>query len=367
MTRAGHAKCSRGIFYALTSGTERQDDDSVISVSPFLVEVVMRQSWLLAAFLLLVGRAQAGPLDPNSFPSLGTLNLTSGSYTVNTDTLSLTGSGVNLTGVLSSPTTGSVAVFDFNSISIGFGVTLTATGSHPLALLSRGSAIIYGTLNVNGVNGDTTGTGGPGGGSGGVTGDGGGPGGGGLGGSGGGGGFGGKGGDGHIGGFGGSAYGDLTLLLQGGSGGGGDFIGGGGGGGGGLEIGVTTRLTINSTLDAYGGNGDNGAGGGSGGGIFLHGQSVSLLASASLEAGGGAGSGGGGGGRVLVEFGSGGFTNSGSMDISGGFGFNIAGDNDVFTSQPLVSSSPEPSSVVLLALGGLALAACRQRRAGRGP
>jgi hypothetical protein len=62
-----------------------------------------------------------------------------------------------------------------------------------------------------------------------------------------------------------------------------------------------------------------------------------------------------GGGRVLIEFGSGGFTNNGSVDVSGGSGLGgvaTDGGDGVFTSQPLATSAPERSSVVLLTLGG---------------
>jgi hypothetical protein len=127
---------------------------------PFFVEDFMRQVLAraagigLAVLLLPACPAQAGPLNPSDFTSLGTLDLTSGSYSVNTDTLVLTApGGVNFNGVLSSAATGSIAVFDFSSITLDSGASLTATGSHPLALLSQGSVTMNGTLNLNGTSG----------------------------------------------------------------------------------------------------------------------------------------------------------------------------------------------------------------------
>src|SRR6516165_10037150 len=91
--------------------------------------------------------ARGGPLDPGAFPSLGTLNITSGSYTFNTTTDQLLDSSNNVlfTGV----TFNGIAVFDFSQIAIGGG-TFTGTGSQPLALLSQGNVTINGTIDVSG-------------------------------------------------------------------------------------------------------------------------------------------------------------------------------------------------------------------------
>jgi hypothetical protein len=350
-----------------------------------------------AVAVLLVGvQAVAGPIDPLGFPSLGPFT-TSGStpYSINTSgtpMLTLPG-GSTIPGVVFADTPGhNLAVFDFSSINIAAGTTLTATGSLPLVLLSQGGVTIGGTIDVSGAFPTMTtfnGVPGPGafgpgtGGNGGF--------------GGGGGGFGGNGGasgtytsSGMVfGGFpGGHSYGDLSVQLQGGSFGGGASAGfQGGGGGGGLEIGAvgTVHLLGTGRILANGGSSNTtgsvpGAGGGSGGGIFLHGNSIELdtggLTSAHGGIGGfsfsnggpggviGAAGGGGGGGRILIEFGSGGLVNSSSFDVSGGLGGSsgaIPGGNG----QLVVGSLfPEPASLVMLSIGLAAVAglAWRQRR-----
>src|SRR5947209_5432258 len=49
----------------------------------------------------VAGVAHAAPLDPTSFASLGTLNVTSGSITINTDTLGITGAATFNGGTVS--------------------------------------------------------------------------------------------------------------------------------------------------------------------------------------------------------------------------------------------------------------------------
>src|SRR5581483_5807250 len=172
-----------------------------------------------------------------------------------------------------------LAVFNFGSINVASGVTVSVTGSRPFApfaLLSQGSATVAGTINLSGSSpiGNTNwidggvgvGGGGFGGGGGfynnsvGLAGQG-------TGGGaspsnfdafgGAGGGFGGGGGRGGYGGSsagdataGGIAYGNLLNSLQagsGGSGGAGTTGSGGGGGGGGIQIGATSTLTVSGT------------------------------------------------------------------------------------------------------------------------
>ena len=298
----------------------------------------------------------AYPLDPEAFASLGASPFTSaGTYTINASqdqaapTLSGPGIATPIQGVFFSPSGGSVArdeiaVFTFDVLSIPAGVTVQGAqnaNSRPIALLSRSTATIDGTVHVSGAGGGSAGSGGnagPGGGGGGggdgdgVSSDGGGgvgfvngdhgsgsgdggsvePGGGGT--KGVGGAFGGCGGSGTCTGFtGGVPYGDLSLRLQGGSGGGGGGVsrgpggaGGGGGGGGAVEVGAVEAVSIEGTILANGGAGGHGddgggGGGGAGGGILVHAPVVSLLGALHATGGaGGTGGGHGGGGRVLI-------------------------------------------------------------------
>jgi hypothetical protein len=307
------------------------------------------------------------PLDPNGFTSLGASPFSAaGVYTIdasknNANPILTKPDSTTITGVFYSPSGGMVAkdeiaVFTFNSLNIPAGVTALGArnaNSRPIALLSQSTVTIAGTIDVSGangannsgINGGNGGNAGPGGGGGGgaaaytfgtpgsggvgfVNGANGGipvganggsvvAGGGGTSGptltDGGGGAFGGNGGNGGAPGFGGTAYGDLTMTLQGGSGGAsgasgvGAGGGGGGGGGGAIELGALGNITLSGTVLANGGAGGSGfgtgaGGGGAGGGIVVHGPAVSL--SGNLNAIGGAGSGynggGGGGGRVLI-------------------------------------------------------------------
>lgn len=307
---------------------------------------------------VLEDRCVPAALDPNAFASLGTLNLPGGhgNYYLNTSvttthpnpTLQDSNGNVVATGVLynegTSTSPNNVAVFDFDSITIGNGngaLTVFANGANPVALLSRtdftvnGGDInadgnVYSGPGAGGYAGGTAGSPqgkGPGGGSASPSSSGGG----------GGGGFGGAGGDGSdyystaTYGVGGASYGDLHNLLQGGSGGGlgeggSGFYGPafpGGPGGGAIELGAVGSISIAGVISANGSGGkqetagSNGlfgdSGGGSGGGIFVHASSVSLT-SGYLAANGGyespsyAGIGGdGGGGRILIQYGAGGF------------------------------------------------------------
>ena len=303
--------------------------------------------WLCASALwlmLLATTADAAPLDPNAFTSLGTLNVTSGTLTINTDTLGISGAAA-FTGVVHVQGAGlpDIAVFTFDELAIESGVTLNLIGSRPIAILSKGNAMIDNLININGglpTNvsiGGTARLGGGAGGNGESTSDpqnGSGPGGGGIPGifanggyGGGGGGFGGDGGNGGgaDGGElapGGMAYGDLATALQGGSGGGGGIranqfspnAGGGGGSGGAVEIGALGTVYVagivaqgapGASVDASSGGG----GGGSGGAVLLYGQTVTVAGGIGADGGDGGfstgpqsgGGGGGGGGRVSVQ------------------------------------------------------------------
>jgi len=126
------------------------------------------------------GTAKANPLRATNFTSLGTLLLTNGYYTVytsgsNSPDLMDSASNVLYTGVIYNQGgifDSNIAVFAFSSISIGAAVMITASGTNPVALLSRGSIDLAGTINASGTNGGNQddgfgGAGGPGGGSGG--------------------------------------------------------------------------------------------------------------------------------------------------------------------------------------------------------
>jgi autotransporter-associated beta strand protein len=277
----------------------------------------IRRVLFAAAVSLTIVPAARGQLDPNAFSSLGTLNVMSGTLTINTDTLAMSGAATFAGVALNQNGGPQVAVFDFASISIGSGVTVNITGTRALALLSQGGATVMPALSLDG--GPGTYVPGPGGYQGGVTsntasGAGAGPGGGGfVGAFAFGGGYGGAGGSAGVAGA-GQPYGNLLSTLAGGSGGGSSSFGSGitqaygGGGGGGIEIGAVGAVSVGS-ISAAGSAGTNNGGnssaaGGAGGGILLNGSSVTV--SGSLTAAGGGTSPantdatGGGGGRIAL-------------------------------------------------------------------
>lgn len=218
-------------------------------------------------------------------PSLGNWSPAAGAYTINTTTLQLTGPGTSFTGLDDA----GVATFTFGTVDIPTGVTITVSGSLPLALVANTAFTSAGTITGEGESSTdftSTGTGSPGGPGGGAGGPGGlnagsGPG---VGGAAsgssdgaGGGGFGGVGAaggaaegryfDGGTAGLAGAGYGNLLTQLQGGSGGGGATSGGaavdGGGGGGAIEIVSPTgsiTLSTGAVIDVDGGGGAGGGG-----------------------------------------------------------------------------------------------------------
>ena len=335
--------------------------------------------------------AIADPLNPLAYGSLGSLNLAAGSYTLNTSgalpQLLGPGAAVLFTGVLQAQADAfnpSIAVFDFDSINIAQGATVTASGSNPVALLSRSGISFAGTLDAAGRNGGdqgagVAGRGGPGAGRGGNGGPsigefGQGPGGGA-------GGFGGLGNGswGEGGAFGGNgsnwnpartaalAYGDLAVKLQAGSGGGASGVNlfgtgaGGGGGGGGVEFGAVSFITLKpgSRLNAAGGQGGNGTaintGGGSGGGVLLHAPLIDMQSSFELgpsiiDAGGFSG------GRVA--FFTGNALVQGNLS-SVSVGANFYGNVGVISFSAL-AAVPEPASWALMLLGVSALVVRRR-------
>lgn len=290
---------------------------------------------------------QAEPLRPTDFDSLGAFPTTAGIYEIDSDAATLTGPDRTISGVVSN----GIAVFTFDSITIGSGMTVFGSvGARPVALLSKGNITIEGDglvefsgggegLRDAGAGGGAGGEGvtaeeedafgtsgaGPGGGPGSNY-------------NGPGGGFGGQGGGSFSGQFGGPPYGDLLIELQGGSGGGGgggpccNLSGAdGGGGGGGLELGAGGSVAIGGQgIRADGGPGagglDYGGGGGSGGGILIHASSITLTSPVTARGGTGgndgfvAGSGGGGGRILLLAPSLDAVTGGSFVDVSGGTG-----------------------------------------------
>ncbi|NOZ40752.1 MAG: hypothetical protein GXP24_11075 [Planctomycetes bacterium] len=287
----------------------------------------------LICFLLWWGLAlpaSAQPLNPSSFSSLGALDLSDGSFTIDTDTLTIvddSAPGVPLFTGVSDDQNGTadflggvwipgsngipeIAVFTFDDVNLQSTANITVTGTRALAFLSQGNVMIDTTIDLTGESVAAppllglapAGVGRFGGFSGGFTpsgpseageGPGGGPGGGLTGASG---GFGGPGFHDFL--PGGSTYGDLVGgPLQGGSGGGSvDLAGlGGAAGGGALEISARGSVTLSTSgklivaggkteaLDIGGGLSIAG-GVGSGGGIRIQGQSVDLLGSIDARA-----------------------------------------------------------------------------------
>jgi hypothetical protein len=348
-------------------------------------------------FALPPSTARADLLDPLDFASLGTLNLAGGSFTIDTDALTIvddtdpniplfTGviddqdetadflNGVWVPGSVGIP---QIAVFTFADVNLASTASITVTGTRALAFLSHGNVLIDTTIDLRGEDvpsfpigtpapAGTARFGGFGGGVPGVgepTGSGDGPGGGGPDGI-----YGGPAGFGGPGGPSqllteGPAYGDLVNgPLQGGSGGGSaSSTLGGAAGGGALEISATGGVTLaaNGKLFASGGKSNfatgsgslrPGGGPGSGGGIRIQGQSVDLLGSVNAiahEFEGGVRT-YGGGGRVAV-FGLNqlfdfivGVTSTSSINTSK---INVEGGSASVSTRGLISVVPQVTSI----------------------
>lgn len=362
-----------------------------------------RAGSLLLGILAAVATAPAASaayLDPSAFASLGTLDLADGDYTIDTTgapVLRDASDNVLFVGTTFFQGGGfgdTISVLTFDSITIGAGVNIRASGTNPLALLSKSNATIRGVIDASGYAGADSsrfngsgagGAGGPGGGKGGNgggfpghtgEGPGGGPGGpGGIGAvQGAGGSFGGKGGDSALGTF-GSTYGDLNLLLQGGSGGGGtgasffEAVGAGGGGGGGaVELGALGTIDFDGGDLLANGGGVGAAfaanaGGGSGGGLLIHAPSIAVRGASLISAAGGFYW--GGGGRILFLTDTATILQTGgnlSVGVGGGANNPTPGVIEYGYLRPVV---PEPGSLTLIAIGGVgaALVARGRRRA----
>jgi autotransporter-associated beta strand protein len=331
---------------------------------------------LTAAIFFAAGTSVQAQLDPNAFLPIGTLTMVGGGpVTINTDALTLTEGGFTFTGVALNQAQGpQIGVFDFRSINIPSGSTISVTGSRPLAILSQSDATIFADIVVSSNGFTAAGPGGylgasatspdpankvldahtglgPGGGY--VLGHG-----------------AGGGGNGGPGGqpTGGPSNGGLPQLLIGGSGGAATSTSGltntGGAGSGAVEIvadGTLSLLTV-AANGAGGSGGTNGnAGGGAGGSILLSGRSLGVFAvtanggnGAGAEVQGTAGGSGGGGGRVMLS-GVGSYSlgstdvNSGkSVAVNGGTGSNAGnGFVGVITVDALTTVVPNGFSVPL--------------------
>src|SRR5262249_50049252 len=118
---------------------------------------------------VLEDRTVPSALVVSDFPSLGGFPSLAGNYSINTsETPTMTEpNGTSITGV----TFNGIAVFAFDSIAVGSGMTITGSGTRPLALLSYGAVSVSGTglIDVSGGGGGfpSGGPGGPGGGAGG--------------------------------------------------------------------------------------------------------------------------------------------------------------------------------------------------------
>lgn len=252
-------------------------------------------------FVFIATSTLAEPLGPGNFTSLGVLDPGDNtSIQINTSRLSMT---IGVTSFFSGVESNGIAVFTFDRIHIPPNVVVTAGGSRPLALLSRGEATVAGRVSLDAQAG-------PGGWRGGAAGQkGGGPG-------------GGRAGFDrpilkHVGGFGGETPAPIDQGLLAGNGGGGgitDFPrshgfnpplpfgpgGAGGRGGGAIEIGAIGTLSLAGSVDARGAAGSSvrfvwagGGGGGSGGHVFLHASDVVIDQGALIDTTGGEGGDGG--------------------------------------------------------------------------
>lgn len=215
--------------------------------------------------------------------------------------------GLSYSGTTCTIATATKSTFNFTTINVASGYTLTTSGTTFPVLYATGAVTISGTVDLTGKVAADSGTGAGGAGStysdgcGGTYAANGGGGGGHN-------GAGGSGGAGTAGGAaGGSAYG-TDDSLDFGSGGGSGYGGSGGTGGGGIKIVSAGDMTISGTISANGGGASLHSGGGSGGKIILEAPGKSITNTGTITTNGGNGEtsncpvgGGGSGGKIILK------------------------------------------------------------------
>jgi len=110
---------------------------------------------VLASLFAFGGTRTFAQLNPDSYTSLGALNVTSGSVNFDTSTgiVTIGATPTFTSNVLQAQTgAGSIRVFDFSSINIASGVAVTVSGTNALGLLSQGDASILTTVNPAGID-----------------------------------------------------------------------------------------------------------------------------------------------------------------------------------------------------------------------
>ena len=113
-----------------------------------------------SSILPFTSNGSLGALAPSGNVAFNTTN---GTYKIGS---TVYGGGRTVT-IDTAGTPQSVIVFDFSSISIAQGTSITAAGNSPLYLLAQGAASINGTIDVSGKAGGAAGSNGGGGGGGG--------------------------------------------------------------------------------------------------------------------------------------------------------------------------------------------------------
>ena len=109
----------------------------------FTLAIYRARCFSLSAMLVTALLGNAAPLDPTGFPSLGANPFSTGTFLIQTNTApnlpTLTQSGSATVIVGANSADGAVAVFVFDTVTVGSAVQIRAIGPRPVAILSRGS------------------------------------------------------------------------------------------------------------------------------------------------------------------------------------------------------------------------------------